>query len=97
MNAIQSSDRPRLAAGCRLSDAAAHEATLAVPEGAIRLNGPALKIVQYCDGQRSFGEIVQLLQSDFANDDAERIAQDATNFLEALRAKRVITVNGSAE
>ena len=48
----------RLAPGCRLSAAGDSEDLLLIPEGALRLQGPARTIVELCDGQRAMREIV---------------------------------------
>ena len=91
MSEIKPNQKPRLMPGCRLSDAAGQESMLVFAEGALRLNGPALKIVQYCDGTRSFAEIMKLLQAEFATADAARIEKDSITLLERLHAKRVVS------
>ena len=91
MSAIGPNQRPRLMPGCRLSELEAQRGTLVIPEGALRLNGPALKIVQYCDGTRTFAEILTLLRSEFAMADPARIEQDASDFLQKLLMKRVVS------
>jgi coenzyme PQQ biosynthesis protein PqqD len=78
---------PQLAAGCRLS---AEGNTLLVPEGAIRLHGPARHIIECCDGQRSFGDIVRALQQQFTGGDPTRIERDTAAFLERLHERRVV-------
>ena len=83
-----STSRPRLARGCRISEQA--ESTLLMPEGAMRLNQPGLKILQCCDGQHTFAEIVRVLQGDFAASPPERIAEDTAAFLERLQERRVV-------
>lgn len=75
--------------GCRPSES--QPAILVVPEGALSLNGPALKIVGYCDGKRTFNEIVDALEEAFPGADRERIKQDTANLLGQLRVKRVLT------
>jgi len=77
--------------GCRLSESQGESATLLIPEGAVRLNGPAFKIVSYCNGKRTFAEIVDLLTPQFSGADRARIEQDTANLLEQLKAKRVVT------
>ncbi len=78
---------PRLAPGCRL----AGRDMLLVPEGAIRLHGPARQILEQCDGQRSFGEIVSALQQHFSEGDPARIVQDTAAFLERLHDRQVVS------
>ncbi len=78
---------PQLAPGCRLN--AAHDMLL-VPEGALRLHGPARHIVEFCDGRRNFREIVSALQQQFTGGDAARIEQETAAFLERLYERRVV-------
>ncbi len=87
MARLAESSIPQLAPGCRLD---ATGDMLLVPEGAIRLRGPARDILQFCDGQRSFREIVSALQQQFADGDPARIEQDTAAFLERLHDRRVV-------
>jgi coenzyme PQQ biosynthesis protein PqqD len=82
--------RPRLARGCRISEQAGQESTLLMPEGAMRLNPPGLKILRQCDGQHTFAEIVSTLQGEFAAATPERVAEDTAVFLERLQERRVV-------
>ena len=61
-----------------------------MPEAALKLNGPGLKILQSCDGQRTFTEIVQELQTVFNGQAPEQIESDTAAFLERLRERRAI-------
>ena len=88
---IGANDRPRLMPGCRLSESQDESATLVIPEGALRLNGTAFKVVGYCNGKRTFAEIVNLLAPQFSGADRARIEQDTANLLEQLKTKRVVT------
>ena len=67
--------RPRLATGTRWASpttGGADESRMIVfPEGAIKLQGTGRQVLERCDGQRTFGEIVADLQ------------QAITEFLEA--------------
>jgi pyrroloquinoline quinone biosynthesis protein D len=83
------SSRPRLARGCRISEQAGQESTLLMPEGAMRLNPPGLKILRQCDGQHTFAEIVSVLQGEFAAP-PERVAEDTAVFLEHLQERRAV-------
>ncbi|MFZ0636753.1 MAG: pyrroloquinoline quinone biosynthesis peptide chaperone PqqD [Candidatus Acidiferrales bacterium] len=82
--------KPRLAPGCRLSDAANQEATLLMPEGALRLKGPGLQIIRSCDGQHTFEEIVRALQTEFRRADPKKIEDDTAGFLEQLQTRRAV-------
>jgi len=82
--------KPRLAPGCRLSDAAGQEATLLMPEGALKLRGPGLQIIRACDGQTTLAEIVKTLQSQFRQADPKKVESDTAEFLEQLNARRAV-------
>ena len=60
------------------------------PEGAIRLQRTGLLILERCDGQRTFGEIIAELQAKFGDADPEKIRSDISQFLEQLRHKRIV-------
>lgn len=61
-----------------------------MPEGALRLNGPGLRIVQSCDGNHTVAEIVGELQSVYDAVEAHRIEEDTLSFLEKLQDKRAM-------
>lgn len=82
--------RPRLAHGCRWAEPNNGERTLLVPEGAIIVKGTGRDILEHCDGQRTFAEIVQELQSLYTLTDVQKIRKEASNFLEQLREKRIV-------
>ena len=81
--------QPRLAAGCRLRRDG-EEDTLLAPETAFRLTETGKKILEYCDGQRTFLQIVDELAKQFNLSDPARIRDDAGKFLEGLQQKRVV-------
>jgi coenzyme PQQ biosynthesis protein PqqD len=60
------------------------------PEGAIKLQGTGRHVLERCDGQRTFGEIIAELQSQFADADPAKIRADISQFLEQLRHKRIV-------
>lgn len=82
------STQPRLAPGCRWSSSD-EDAMLLFPEGALRLQGTGRKIVQLCDGERTFAEIVAELESHY-NSGAGEIRDDVAGFLEQLQQKRIV-------
>ena len=92
MNDFPDDALPRLARGCRLSTTKGHEDTLLIPEGALRLKGPARAVIELCDGKRNFGDIVRELQRRYPSEDSARIESDVASLLERLRDKRVIDV-----
>src|SRR5215510_12335357 len=83
------STQPRLAAGCRWSSNA-DDAMLLFPEGALRLQGTGKRIVQLCDGQRTFAEIVAELEASYNSSDSSEIRNDVAGFLEQLQQKRIV-------
>jgi coenzyme PQQ biosynthesis protein PqqD len=88
------SSKPRLAAGCRWAaqNTAGTEENRVIlfPEGAIKLQGTGRQVLEQCDGQRTFGEIIAKLQSQFADADPAKIRSDIGHFLEQLQKKRIV-------
>jgi pyrroloquinoline quinone biosynthesis protein D len=82
--------RPRLALGCRLNDPPGGEATLLMPERAMKLNGPGLEIVRRCDGQRTVSSIVHELAAVYPTAPSAAIEKDALQFLTRLWEKRAV-------
>ncbi len=82
--------RPRLAPGCRLSDAPGQKTMLMLPEKALRLLGPSLQIVERCDGQRTAAQIVSELQKLYSQAKPEKVEQDVLDYLELLHEKRAL-------
>jgi coenzyme PQQ biosynthesis protein PqqD len=83
---------PRLAAGCRLNAAGGVEDLLLIPEGALRLKGPARAIVELCDGQRTLAEIIMELQRAYPSAQPARIETEAAALLARLRDRGVLEV-----
>ena len=83
------SSQPRLAAGCRWGGTETDRVIL-FPEGAIKLQGTGRQVLERCDGQRTFGEIIAELQQQFGTADPEKIRSDISIFLEQLQKKRII-------
>lgn len=90
MNRVASDSRPRLKPGCRLSDSSGQEAMLLIPEGALRLSGAGPKILELCDGRRTFADIVRELQAVYPSAEPGQIEAEATSFVERLQQKRVM-------
>ena len=62
--------RPALAIGTRLQfDDVRNQQMLLVPEGVVNLNESALEVLQLCDGDRTVGEIIELLQDRYGGAD----------------------------
>jgi pyrroloquinoline quinone biosynthesis protein D len=85
----EDSSQPRLAAGCRWGGTEEARVIL-FPEGAIKLQGTGRQVLECCDGQRTFGQIIQELQAQFADADPAKIRADISQFLEQLRHKRIV-------
>jgi len=89
MAELEDSSQPRLAAGCRWSGEGA-DRTLVFPEGALRLQETARAILERCDGQRTFRQIVEELTSAYNASDPAKIRHDAKTFLRRLQEKRLV-------
>jgi pyrroloquinoline quinone biosynthesis protein D len=79
--------RPLLKAGCRLAPSGD---VLLIPEGALRLQGPARQIVSACDGTRTVPQIVATLLTAFPNAEASKVSDETTAFLTKLAQKGVV-------
>ena len=88
------SSQPRLAAGCRWGTTAKtgteENRVILFPEGAIKLQSTGLHVLERCDGQRTFAEIIAELQKQFGTADPEKIRSDISIFLEQLQKKRIV-------
>ncbi|MGP0017923.1 MAG: pyrroloquinoline quinone biosynthesis peptide chaperone PqqD [Candidatus Sulfotelmatobacter sp.] len=91
--------QPRLAAGCRWGPESSgagsktgseENRVILFPEGAIKLQGTGRQVLERCDGQRTFGEIIAELQKQFSAADPAKIRSDISVFLEQLQKKRIV-------
>ena len=89
MAAPSDASLPRLAAGCRWGGTEENRVIL-FPEGAIKLQGTGRQVLERCDGQRTFGEIIAELQGQFGTADPAKIRDDISIFLEQLQKKRIV-------
>jgi len=87
--AITDTSKPILAVGCRWNREN-EEPMLLFPEGAIKVQGTGLAILELCDGQRTFPQILEELQRLYFGADPKRIRDDASRFLEQLHEKRIV-------
>ena len=90
MSALERNSALRLAPGCRLNAAGGSEDLLLIPEGALRLKGPARTIVELCDGKRTLAEIVEELQRHYPSAQPARIETEAAALLARLRDRGVL-------
>lgn len=81
--------QPRLAVGCRWGGSEENRVIL-FPEGKINLQGTGRQVLERCDGQRTFGEIITELQTQFKAADPAKIRSDISVFLEQLQKKRIV-------
>lgn len=81
---------PKLRRGCRLSPVSPPQSLLLIPEGALRLQGPGRRIIELCDGERSLGDVIRQLQTEYPSAESSRISQQVTTFLKALQEKGAI-------
>jgi len=86
---LDDSSQPRLAAGCRWGGSE-EDRVILFPEGAIRLQGTGRQVLERCDGQRTFGQIIAELQAQFGDADPAKIRDDISKFLEQLWKKRIV-------
>jgi pyrroloquinoline quinone biosynthesis protein D len=89
MAAPENASQPRLAAGCRWGGSE-QERVILFPEGAIKLQGTGRQVLERCDGQRTFAELIGELQTEFGDADPDKIRADISQFLEQLRHKRIV-------
>ena len=89
MSAIEGNRVLRLAVGCRLNAAGGQEDLLLIPEGALRLQGPARTIVELCDG-RTLSQIVEELQRRYPSAQPATIETEAVALLARLRDRGVL-------
>jgi coenzyme PQQ biosynthesis protein PqqD len=81
--------QPRLATGCRWGGTEENRVIL-YPEGALKLQNTGRQVLERCDGQRTFGELLTELQKEFDKTDPEKIRADISMFLEQLQRKRIV-------
>ena len=81
--------QPRLATGCRWGGTEENR-TVLFPEGVIKLQGTGRQVLERCDGERTFGEIIAELQKEFEKTDPAKIRTDISVFLEQLQKKRIV-------
>jgi len=87
---VEPSARPRLAAGCRLSEPNGGPRMLLMPERALRLNGPSLEIVERCDGAHTVQQIIAELQKIYSKAEPERVEKDILGYLTLLHDQRAL-------
>ena len=84
---------PRLADGARLRyDDVREEHLLLIPEGAVRLNETAARVLELCDGERSLEEIATALSVRYAGAD---VTDDVRELLGGLGERGLVVDVGA--
>ncbi len=78
---------PRLAPGCRLHPT---EAVMLIPEGTLKLQGPARDILAHLDGKQSVASIVDELLKQYEGVDRDDIQQDVLSLLDRMEQRGVV-------
>lgn len=86
---MDTTSTPRLAAGCRLH---ATEPLLLIPEGTLKLSGPAMDILSRLDGQRTVASLIDELFVLYAGAEREQIEQDVIGLLERMQQRGVVRI-----
>ncbi len=93
MNVIDDTSKPRLADKARLKwDAVREKHLLLFPEGVLVLNKTAHDVLALCDGQRTVGEIINALATQYAVE-ANAIDTDVKEILQKLAQKTFVTLD----
>jgi len=93
MTAIADTSKPRLADKARLKwDAVREKHLLLFPEGVLVLNKTAHDVLALCDGQRTVGEIIKTVATQYAVE-ANAIDADVKEILQKLSQKTFVTIN----
>jgi len=82
----------RLAPGCRFTAQDNQENMLLIPEGALRLKGPARAILELCDGARPLSEVIEELQRRHPPEQAARIESETMAFVAQMRDRGILEV-----
>jgi len=92
MSVITDTSRPQLAGKARLKwDAVREKHLLLFPEGVLVLNKTAHEVLVLCDGQRTVGEIVKALATQYAAG-ADALDGDVKGILRRLVEKTFVTL-----
>jgi pyrroloquinoline quinone biosynthesis protein D len=78
---------PRLSSGCRLHPT---EAMLLIPEGALKLTGPARDILFEVNGAQTVGAIIEKLLTQYPGASAADIGRDVQALLDRMQQRGVV-------
>jgi pyrroloquinoline quinone biosynthesis protein D len=90
MQALSRSSHPRLGIGCRVRKVENGDTMLLLPEGLLRLKGTGSEIIELCDGEHTFADIVRAMQTQYRSSDPKQIEQDVESFLNRLLERRAV-------
>lgn len=82
--------KPRLAPGCRISDAPQQLRVLHTPKRELRLQGPSIEIVQLCDGNHTVEQIIEKLHKLYPRAGAQKMQEDILGYLEMLHSQQAL-------
>jgi len=82
----------RLAPGCRFTAQENQENMLLIPEGALRLKGPARAIFELCNGERPLDEVIDELRRRYPPEQAPRIESETLAFVAQMRDRGILEV-----
>jgi pyrroloquinoline quinone biosynthesis protein D len=84
--------RPRLVTGARLRyDEVREEHVLLIPEGVVRLNPTAAKVLELCDGERSLDDIAGALSTRYEGSD---VRDDVLELVDAMAQRGLVVDAG---
>ena len=87
---IELTATPRLAPGVHMNDRNQQPRQLLTPKGSLRLSGPSLDIVQWCDGKHTVQQIAEKLHALYAKAEPERVTADLLSYLTLLHNQNAI-------
>ena len=86
---MELSATPRLAPGCRLH---ATESMLLIPEGALKLSGPARDILLEVNGSRTVIAIIERLLVHYPGASAADVTRDVQSLLGRMQERGVVRI-----
>ena len=81
---------PKLAPGVRLNDKNQQPRQLLLPNGTMRISGPSLEIVKFCDGKHTVQQIAEKLHALYAKAEPQRVTEDLLSYLELLKKQGAV-------
>ena len=82
--------KPRLAPGCRVSDAPQNLRVLHMPNRELRLQGPSIEIVELCDGEHTVRQVVEKLHKLYPRAIPQKMQDDILGYLAMLHGQHAL-------